>query len=139
MKRVFLAADPDVIELVRSWLAPAGIATTTLNEDAATARGGFSFLHAAAELWVVRDEDEPAARAIIAKQLSSLPRGASQRAPWQCPQCGQAIDGQFTTCWYCRLTDDDDPRKDPDAKCDECGYRLWGLPLRRCPECGTEF
>jgi len=24
-------------------------------------------------------------------------------------------------------------------RCEHCGYRLWHLPSRRCPECGTEF
>ncbi len=32
-----------------------------------------------------------------------------------------------------------DPRRDPEAKCAECGYLLYKLPLRRCPECGTVF
>ena len=26
-----------------------------------------------------------------------------------------------------------------EGRCDECGYRLRGLTVTRCPECGTEF
>jgi DNA-directed RNA polymerase subunit RPC12/RpoP len=49
------------------------------------------------------------------------------------------IEGQFTECWHCPLEDDTDPRQDPEARCDECGYQLWKLPERRCPECGSRF
>jgi hypothetical protein len=61
-----------------------------------------------------------------------------QPAPWKCPRCGETIEGQFTQCWSCTLETDYDPRLDPEARCD-CGYLLWGLPHRRCPECGETF
>ncbi len=26
---------------------------------------------------------------------------APEAAPWNCPQCGQLVEGQFDTCWSC--------------------------------------
>ena len=31
------------------------------------------------------------------------------------------------------------PAHAAESRCDECGYRLRGLTVTRCPECGTEF
>lgn len=40
------------------------------------------------------------------------------------PACGSGQDGQE---WR------------PQVRCKKCDYRLWNLPARRCPECGTPF
>jgi len=138
MKRL-MAGDPSDVAALRDLLAEHGIAAHVLDEDTARRRGALPFRLPVAELWIDREEDEARAAPIVARYLSES-RRAVRRPPWKCPQCGQIIGGQFTECWNCALNDEeDDPRRDPEARCDECGYRLYGLPERRCPECGTEF
>ena len=136
MKRVFSAKDPAVIVIVRDLLAKEGIETKVLNEHAASAEGVIPFSLAVPEIWVLRDEHVPAARDIVARYESGAIRDELPREPWKCPSCGEMNEGQFTQCWRC---EGDDPRRDRGTRCLKCGYLLWGLPERRCPECGTEF
>jgi hypothetical protein len=146
MKRVYSVADPSRLAVVRGLLADAGVETTVFNEATGAATGEIPFFLAGPEVWVVRDQDEERARQIIAEYESGEALADIPREPWQCPRCGEHIEGQFTECWNCRLPAekrgdeaDPDPRHDRNATCEKCGYALWGLPERRCPECGTRF
>ena len=139
MKKVFSSTNRAVIEIVRNLLRNAGIETLVLNENMAAVTGGVPFFGTLPELGILHDEDEPRARAIVERFESGEIREAARQQPWQCTQCGQMIEGQFTECWACTVEDDPDPRQDPEATCDECGYRLGGLPDRRCPQCGADF
>ena len=136
MKKVFASNDPTRIQILRDMLAHEGIETTVLNESTSAVLGEIPFFSAMPEVWILHDDDGPRARAIVERFESGEVRDAARKPPWTCPQCGQQIEGQFTECWSC---DANDPRHDREARCHECGYRLWGLPERRCPECGTEF
>ncbi len=136
MKKVFTAKDPAVIVTVRDLLAKEGIETRVLNEYTALVGGMIPSLLGLPEIWVVRSEDAPAAREIVARYESGAIRDELPREPWQCPHCQEMNEGQFTQCWRCEVHD---PREDRDARCLECGYLLWSLPKRRCPECGAEF
>ncbi len=136
MKRVFAAIDPAEMVIVRDLLAREGIETKVLNEHSALAVGLIPFLLAVPEIWVLRDEDLPAARDIVARYESGAIRDELPREGWKCPSCGETNEGQFTQCWRC---EEDDPREDRGTRCLKCGYMLWSLPERRCPECGTEF
>jgi hypothetical protein len=141
MKRVYSVKDDSVIEIIRNLLAQEGIETTVLNVSTGSLLGEVPFFSAAPEIWILRDEDEPRARAIVGDYESGAIQDQLTREPWKCPRCGELVEGQFTECWNCTLDGDDDPdpREDSQARCAECGYLLWGLPTRRCPECGTKF
>ena len=138
MKRLYSGTATE-IEILHAMLDEHGIKAVILNESTAAVAGAIPFLATLPQLWIEDDADGQRAGAIIAEYLAKQQQDTIARKPWQCPHCGQIIDGQFTTCWSCTLTDDDDPRSNRDAKCDECGYSLWGLPERRCPECGSDF
>ena len=138
--RVLWAGNPVAIEAAQALLGEQGIEARVLDEATARAHGGFAFRRTVSELWVANDGDLPRAAALVAEFLAGRRHVGEKRAPWKCPVCGQMIGGQFTECWNCALDpDQDDPRRSPEAKCDECGYLLYRLPERRCPECGTEF
>ena len=136
MKRVYRTNDPATMGIVRDLLLRKGIETKVLNQHATPAFPGVPLLDATPELWVVRDEDEATAEEVIARFESGEIRDELSREPWTCPQCGEVNEGQFTQCWRCAVGD---PRDDPEARCERCGYLLWSLPQRRCPECGTQF
>lgn len=138
--RRLCAGNPVTIEAAQTLLREQGMGAQMLDEATARACGGFPFRHLVAELWIVNDDDLPRAAELVAEFLAGRRQAADKREPWKCPACGQTISGQFTQCWNCVLDpDEDDPRRNPEAKCDECGYLLYRLPERRCPECGTEF
>lgn len=136
MKRVYASKDRSAIEIVRTLLADDGIQTTIFNEATGSVLGDIPFFLAMPEVWVLHDDDEPAARSIVAQFESGAIRDSLPSEPWVCPKCGELIEGQFTECWRCV---EYDPRTEPDGRCDHCGYLLKGLPLRRCPECGHPF
>ena len=136
MKRVFASQDPAALIIVRDLLAQEEIETRILNEMTASVLGQVPSLPTMPEVWVLHDEDEPAARKIVRRYESGEIRDELPREPWECPRCGETIEGQFTQCWRC---EEDDPREIEGAQCLQCGYLLWALPERRCPECGTEF
>ena len=138
--RRLCAGNPVTIEAAQALLSEQGIEASVLDDATARAHGGFPFVRAFAELWIARDEDLPRAAEFVAEFLAGRRQAADKREPWKCPACGQTISAQFTECWNCVLDDPkDDPRRNPEAKCDECGSLLYRLPERRCPECGTEF
>ena len=58
---------------------------------------------------------------------------------WRCPDCGEIMPEKNEECERCARRNAPDPREDPEATCRHCGYLLWQLPQRRCPECGHEF
>jgi hypothetical protein len=33
--------------------------------------------------------------------VADFGRGAVAKPPWQCPDCGEALEGQFSACWHC--------------------------------------
>jgi hypothetical protein len=136
VKRVFASQNVAALTIVCDLLAQEGIETKILNEKTASVLGEIPFLLAMPEVWVLHDEDEPAAQEIVGRYESGEIREELSREPWECPRCGETIEGQFTECWRC---EDDDPRKFKGTYCLQCGYLLWALPERRCPECGTEF
>ncbi|MBU0639025.1 MAG: DUF2007 domain-containing protein, partial [Planctomycetes bacterium] len=127
------------VEMLRGLLAQHGIESVVMNAGLAHVGGEVPFFLTGPELWVARDEDLARALEIVEQFESGAEEASVPREAWQCSKCGEMIEGQFTECWNCRLVYDADPREDPDAKCDECGYPLRGLPERRCPECGTDF
>jgi hypothetical protein len=136
MKKVFSTSDRAELEVVRALLAEAGIESEVFNEAIPWGSGEIPFFSAMPELWILRGEDEQRALAIVEQYESGEAREALRKEPWKCPTCGEMIEGQFTECWHCAEID---PRQEPEARCERCGYLLRGLPERRCPECGERF
>lgn len=97
-REVYIAADPVNAEIAKDMLASHGI-------DAHVRRqhlwGGAGQLPANVYpgVWVDDDADYDAARRLV----DQLERGPIDNAePWQCPGCGEQLDGQFTRCWSCQ-------------------------------------
>ncbi len=109
MKRVHVASDPIDAELIRSLLATYGVEAIVQGEHLWTLPGIPMMPDGAPSVWVLRDEDEPQARALIEKhrELSVAPTST-----WRCRICTEENEGGFWNCWKCAaarpLAGDDD-------------------------------
>jgi hypothetical protein len=98
MKYVFTAnrmsADH---EALKSVLEEAGIPCMIRNENPSTALSELTPADSSPEVWIMNDEDYPRAREIVNDFRNA---GVENRGSWIC-DCGEAIEGQFTSCWSC--------------------------------------
>lgn len=129
MKKLFSAADPMEAHFVRGLLETAGIAADIQGEALWNARGELPFGPNASPTIFVNEEDFERAQAVITEyewksktvpthcpacdyDLSQSPgpacpecgwqfRRQMELPPWQCPNCEQKLDAQFTDCWNC--------------------------------------
>lgn len=101
MKRIFASQDNTVIAIVCGLLADEGIETAIHNENMSTVSGEVPFTLAMPEVWIVRDEDEAQALAIVERFDSGEARDQQSKESWKCSHCGEMIEGQFSACWKC--------------------------------------
>ena len=97
MKKVFVSQLLVEVEALKEVLDTAGIRCMVKNRQGSSLAGEVPFAEVFPELWV-NDEDEGAARQILASQKDSPPSGDH---PWTCPGCGECHDASFTACWKC--------------------------------------
>lgn len=110
MRRLFASLNLVQVGLLRSLLEAEGIACQTRNEQIASAAGAIPFLACCPELWVVHDDDFARAEELLAR-WEAPPE--TSREPWSCQNCGEELEGQFTTCWLCGA---DGPDSAPSAR-----------------------
>ncbi len=99
MKHVFTAnamsADQ---EIVKQLLDEAKIPCLIKNAELSMALSELMPADCSPEVWILNDEDYIQAKQIVhALQNTKVENGV----PWTCPDCGEAIEGQFTSCWNC--------------------------------------
>lgn len=99
MKHVFTATPMSADqEVVKGLLDEAGIPSMIRNEHLAMAFGVLAAGEASPEIWILNDEDYARAKQIVDDlRKSDVPTAQ----PWICSGCGEAIEGQFTSCWNC--------------------------------------
>ncbi|HJP34966.1 MAG: DUF2007 domain-containing protein [Gammaproteobacteria bacterium] len=98
MERIHTADDPIFIGYLKSRLEAEGIPCDVRNESLLGGAGELPPNECWPELWVLRETDVAAARAIVKKALEAPPPDA---APWECHHCGEACEPQFNACWRC--------------------------------------
>jgi hypothetical protein len=103
MKRVFTAQSLAELGHLRNLLEQAGIACLIKNEQLAGGLGEIPFLECLPELWVVFDDEEANAAALIRDaQATSV---SADARPWACRECGASNEAQFAACWQCGAGD----------------------------------
>ncbi len=95
MKRVFRAASLLEVAHARNVLITAGIRCELRNQYLAGALGDLPMMETWPQLFV-DDGDEMFALSALARAAS-----ANHGAAWNCPQCGERLEAQFTHCWRC--------------------------------------
>ncbi len=96
MKRLYGSDDRLLVGHLRALLEAQGIPCVVRNEYLGGAAGELPPHECWPELWVVEAGDWDRARALVEAQL-----GPTHAPPWTCPDCGEAIEGQFAQCWHC--------------------------------------
>jgi hypothetical protein len=98
MKRVFRAASLLQVAHARNLLISAGIDSELRNQYLAGALGDLPMLETWPQLWVEDELENAALRALAS--AAATPKGSA----WTCPQCGEELEAQFTSCWRCGAT-----------------------------------
>lgn len=95
MKRLIEAPNLALATLWADQLNLAGIEVTVLGAHAAGIAGEIPPDQALPSIWVLHDDQRPAARRVL-HELMNPP----QRL-WHCGACGETVDGPFEQCWNC--------------------------------------
>jgi hypothetical protein len=96
MRRLRQAPNLAIAALWVDMLRQAGIDASVQRQFLSSAAGELPPDQCLPEIWVLHEEQEGAARELLA-QLLSLP----QRR-WLCA-CGEEVEGGFQSCWNCGL------------------------------------
>lgn len=94
MKRVYSSFNRIAVHHARNLLEAEGIHALVKNEFLSSAMGELPPAECQAELWVLKEEDEPRAAEILRRPAPSGP-------DWACANCSETSGPQFTHCWNC--------------------------------------
>ena len=83
---------------LKSLLDKEEIACIIRNEHLSIASGELAPQECLPALWVFNDADYPRALELMAEWRSAT---AETLSSWVCPDCGETIEGQFSSCWKC--------------------------------------
>jgi len=86
------------IDAVKSLLENDGIACLIRNENLSMAAGELPIQDCLPEIWILNDDDYPRAHEMV-EAWRNAPIETHEQ--WLCPECGENIEGQFTSCWKC--------------------------------------
>jgi len=96
VKEVYATRNPAEAHLVRGLLENAGIAAVVENDTLSTGVGAI-VEELVPSVCILDESQYDQAKAVVAEWLTAEP----EAPPWECPKCGEAIDGRFTSCWEC--------------------------------------
>lgn len=98
VKKVYSAANITMVGLVKDVLDSHGIRTVIRNQFLSAAAGELPPIECWPELWIIDDSRYERCRQLVEEILGAENTPA---APWQCPDCHEEIEGQFSQCWRC--------------------------------------
>lgn len=101
MKLIFTAADPMLVGHLRAVLEAENIGVLVKNEHLTGGIGDLPAIECWPELWVTKDADAARAERLVEELLASAESAVAAGEPWQCPECGETLEAQFTECWRC--------------------------------------
>ena len=95
MRRLTRAPNAAIAQIWADLLCEAGYPATVQRQFLSSVAGELPPDQCMPEIWLRHDEHHAAARALL-DELARVP----QRR-WQCPQCGEQIEGGLEQCWAC--------------------------------------
>lgn len=102
MKQVYIAQDPTEAHLIRGLLEAEGIEAIVQGEHLFTIRGGVPLTpDTSPSVWIVQDAYFARARELVEQLNQKGAPSVAKGETWQCNQCGESLEGQFTECWRC--------------------------------------
>ncbi len=99
MKRLAGADNLLIATLWQRMLESAGIRCEVRNRYLGGAVGELPTDQAAPQIWLADERDEPRARVLLDEWQRPAPLPG-----WNCPRCGERMEGQFFQCWNCGTT-----------------------------------
>jgi rubrerythrin len=100
MRLVFENIDFTIVGHMQNLLEAEGIRTELRNAGSAGLAGEVPYTQVYPELWVLNNDDETKARAII-KDYQDKAESTPVGPDWTCLQCGESVEGIFAECWKC--------------------------------------
>ncbi|EGQ9966318.1 putative signal transducing protein [Vibrio cholerae] len=95
--KIYTATHPLEAHMLMQLLHQQGIACELRGEMLFALRGEIPMDSSSApSLWLQKPEQQTAAQQIIREFLNPPPAEC-----WQCPECGEHHEGQFSACWQC--------------------------------------
>ena len=97
MKLFYSSLKLHEVHHLKNLLEAEGIRCLMRNELLSRLAGEVPFTECAPQLWLLEDGDlERAGRILL-----DFGHEAAAARPWACPDCGEALEGQFSACWHC--------------------------------------
>ena len=97
MQPLYSSLNLHEIYHLKNLLEAEGIRCQIRNELLSRLAGEIPFTECAPEIWLLDRRDLERATRIV----SDFGRAAVAAPLWQCPECGEALEGQFSACWHC--------------------------------------
>lgn len=102
MKQVYIAQNPPDAHLLAGILQEYGISCKILGEDLWTARGALPISQdTQPTIWIQDDSRYEQAEKLVRQYENKTLTANTGDNPWQCPNCGEEIEAQYTDCWQC--------------------------------------
>ena len=102
MKKVYIALDPADAHFVAGILKEHGITCEVLGEDLWGARGALSVSpDTLPAVWIQDDNRYEQAQNLIRQIENKTLNTPIGDCPWECPNCGEDLEAQYTDCWKC--------------------------------------
>jgi hypothetical protein len=98
MKRLFTSSDHILVSQLKNILEREGIACVVKNEILSGLSPEVPFTETFPELWIQQDTDYEKAEEIKKDWKAPV---AICGPSWQCPNCGERLEAQFSSCWKC--------------------------------------
>ncbi len=96
--KVYTSPDLPMVGHIKNILESYGIACTIQKQFGSAAAGEIPPIECWPELWLVDKDQREQAEIIVKEALEPLSKKLPQ---WECPNCKELIEGQFTACWNC--------------------------------------
>jgi Putative prokaryotic signal transducing protein len=97
MQLFFSSLNLHEVHHLKNLLEAEGIRCHIKNELLSRLAGEIPFTECAPELWLLDARDLERAKCVLA----DLSRDLVAKPAWQCPECGETLEGQFSACWHC--------------------------------------
>ena len=98
MEKLFVSPMLVEVESLKEILEQEGIPCMIKNQQGSSLAGEVPFAEVFPELWVINNKDYPHAQEFLENWQNAKP---TETTDWICSTCGEALEGDFTTCWKC--------------------------------------
>jgi hypothetical protein len=97
MQLLYSSLNLHEVHHLKNLLEAEGIRCHIRNELLSRLAGEIPFTECAPQLWLQNESDLERAQQVVL----DFGRGAIASPIWQCPNCSETLEGQFSACWHC--------------------------------------